>query len=155
VLDLVLVGRVRLLALAQALREALREDAQQRVGEVERVQAHVEQADDRFRRGVRVQGGEHQWPVSEASMPMPVVSLSRISPTMMMSGSARRKDFIATAKVNPAFGLTWHWRRPFCVISTGSSAVQILLSGVFRWPSTECSVVVLPEPVGPHTKKRP
>jgi len=96
-----------------------------------------------------------RWPVREASMPMPVVSLSRISPTMMMSGSARRNDFIAMAKVNPAFTLTWHWRNPFCVISTGSSAVQILDSGVFREPNTECSVVVFPEPVGPHTKNSP
>ena len=31
-----------------------------------------------------------RWPVREASMPMEVVSLSRISPTMMTSGSCRR-----------------------------------------------------------------
>ena len=96
-----------------------------------------------------------RWPVSEASMPMDVVSLSRISPTMMMSGSARRNAFIALAKLRPALGFIWHWRRPFCVISTGSSAVQILVSTLLSEPSTECSVVVLPEPVGPQTKKRP
>ena len=96
-----------------------------------------------------------RWPVSEASIPIEVVSLSRISPTMMMSGSARRKAFITTEKSRPAFLFTWTWRRPFCVISTGSSAVQILVSGVLRCFSTECSVVVLPEPVGPHTKNRP
>ena len=49
-----------------------------------------------------------RWPVSEASMPMDVVSLSRISPTMMMSGSARRKALIAVAKVEARLGLTWH-----------------------------------------------
>ena len=38
------VRRVGLLAAAQALRQALRQDAEQRVGEVERVHAHVEQA---------------------------------------------------------------------------------------------------------------
>ncbi len=45
---------------ADALGEALREDAEQRVGEVERIHAHVEQADDRLRRAVGVQGGEHE-----------------------------------------------------------------------------------------------
>ena len=49
---------------------------------------------------------------------------------------------------------TCTWRRPFCVISTGSSAVQILVSGVFRNLSTECSVVVLPEPVGPQHEEQ-
>ena len=44
-----------------------------------------------------------RWPVSEASMPVQVVSLSRISPTMMMSGSARRNAFITVAKSSPAF----------------------------------------------------
>ncbi len=73
-----------------------------------------------------------RWPVSEASMPVEVVSLSRISPTMMMSGSARRNAFITVAKSIPAFLFTCTWRRPFCVISTGSSAVQILVSGVLR-----------------------
>ena len=53
-------GRIGLLARAQALRQALRQDAEQRVGEVERVHAHVEQPDDRFGRRIRVQRGEHQ-----------------------------------------------------------------------------------------------
>ena len=69
-----------------------------------------------------------RWPVSEASMPVETVSLSRISPTMMMSGSQRRNAFMATAKVSPAFGFICTWRRPRCVISTGSSAVQIFVS---------------------------
>ena len=86
---------------------------------------------------------------------METVSLSRISPTMMMSGSARRKARMAMAKVRPALGFICTWRKPFWVISTGSSAVQILVSGVFRCLSTECRVVVLPEPVGPQTKNRP
>ena len=73
-----------------------------------------------------------RWPVSEASMPVETVSLSRISPTMITSGSARRKAFMAMAKVSPALGFICTWRRPFCVISTGSSAVQIFMSGVLR-----------------------
>src|SRR5207302_5917271 len=47
-------GRLRgvgLLAAAQALGEALRQDAEQRIGEVERVHPHVEEPDDRLRRG--------------------------------------------------------------------------------------------------------
>ena len=74
---------------------------------------------------------------------------------MMMSGSARKNAFITEAKSSPAFLLTWTCRSPFCVISTGSSAVHILVSGVLRNFSIECSVVVFPEPVGPHTKNRP
>ena len=41
------------------------------------------------------------------------------------------------------------------MISTGSSAVQILRSGLLMWPSTECSVVVFPDPVGPTQRMRP
>ncbi len=73
-----------------------------------------------------------RWPVNDASIPMPTVSLSRISPTMITSGSARRNERITVAKSSPALRFTCTWRKPFCVISTGSSAVQILVSGVFR-----------------------
>ena len=96
-----------------------------------------------------------RWPVSDASMAMCAVSLSRISPTMMMSGSARRKARMAAAKVRPMRGTIWIWRSPWWVISMGSSAVQILFSGVLTSASSECSVVVLPEPVGPHTRMSP
>ena len=70
-----------------------------------------------------------RWPVSEASTAIFAVSPSRISPTMITSGSARRKARSALAKVQSIFGLTCTWRRPAWVISTGSSAVQILRSG--------------------------
>src|SRR5689334_12502266 len=49
------LGRIGLLARAHALRQALRQDAEQRVGEVEGVHAHVQEARDRFRGGVGVQ----------------------------------------------------------------------------------------------------
>jgi len=88
-------------------------------------------------------------------MPMDTVSLSRISPTMMTSGSARRKARMMVGKSSPAFLLICTWRKPFWVISTGSSAVQIFVPGVLMNLSMECSVVVLPEPVGPHTKNNP
>ena len=45
-------------------------------------------------------------------MPMEVVSLSRISPTMMMSGSARRKALMAVAKVKPGLGIHLHLAQP-------------------------------------------
>jgi hypothetical protein len=54
-----------------------------------------------------------RWPVSEASTPIETVSLSRDSPTMMTSGSARRKARMTRAKSIPAFLLIWTWRRPF------------------------------------------
>jgi hypothetical protein len=47
-------------------------------------------------------------------------------------------------------GFTCTWRSPGWVISTGSSAVQILRWSVLSSRITECSVVVLPQPVGPH-----
>ena len=96
-----------------------------------------------------------RWPVSEASMPVAAVSWSRISPTMITSGSARRNARMATANVKSILGWTCTWRRPACVISTGSSAVQIFMSSVLMKPRPECSVVVLPEPVGPTTRQMP
>ena len=68
---------------------------------------------------------------------------------MITSGSARRNARSARANVQSILGLTCTWRSPGWVISIGSSAVQILRSGTLMWLSAECSVVVLPEPVGP------
>ena len=59
------------------------------------------------------------------------------------------------AKVKPIFGLTCTCRRPYWVISTGSSAVQIFMSTVLIAPSAEWSVVVFPEPVGPTQRTSP
>ena len=88
-------------------------------------------------------------------MPIAAVSWSRISPTMITSGSARRNERMAAAKVKSILGWTWTCRRPFWVISTGSSAVQIFMSSVLMKPRAECRVVVLPEPVGPTTRQIP
>jgi hypothetical protein len=96
-----------------------------------------------------------RWPVSEASTAMRAVSSSRISPIMITSGSARRKVRMAAAKVQPMRGFICTWRSPSCTISTGSSAVQILRWSVFSSRITECSVVVLPQPVGPQIRIRP
>ena len=52
---------MRFLALcAQALGKALRQYAQQRIGEIKWIHPHIQQTDDRFRRAVGVQGGKHQ-----------------------------------------------------------------------------------------------
>ena len=96
-----------------------------------------------------------KWPVSDPWIATLAVSSSRISPNMMMSGSARKNVRIAAAKFQPIFGFICTWRRPAWVISIGSSAVQILRPGRLTWCSTECSVVVLPDPVGPHTRNMP
>lgn len=53
-----------------------------------------------------MEGAEDEVAREEASMPVSAVSLSRISPTMMTSGSARRKARIAPANVNPILGFT-------------------------------------------------
>ena len=74
---------------------------------------------------------------------------------MMTSGSARRKVRMAAAKVQPMRGFICTWRSPLWVISIGSSAVHILRPAVLMSLITECSVVVLPQPVGPQTSTRP
>ena len=73
-----------------------------------------------------------RWPVCAALIAMSAVSRSRISPTMMMSGSCRRNARSAAAKVRPAFSLTLTWLMPGSWISAGSSAVEMLTPGWFR-----------------------
>src|SRR4029077_2711309 len=96
-----------------------------------------------------------RWPVSAALMAMPPVSMSRISPTMMMFGSCRRNAFSAAAKVMPISLRTSTWLTPARLYSTGSSAVMMFTSIVLTRESAEYSVVVLPEPVGPVTSTMP
>ncbi len=71
-----------------------------------------------------------RWPVRAALMAIWAVSRSRISPTMMMSGSWRRKERSPAAKVSPMAAWTWTWLMPWIWTSTGSSTVMILCSGV-------------------------
>ena len=61
------------------------------------------------------------------------VSWSRISPTMMMSGSERIIERRPLANVRPAFLLTCTWVRPSSWYSTGSSMVMMFLSIVLSW----------------------
>ena len=54
-----------------------------------------------------------RWPVSAACTAICAVSRSRISPIIMMSGSWRRKERSALAKVSPICGFTCTWLTPF------------------------------------------
>ena len=73
-----------------------------------------------------------KWPVSAARRQIWAVSASRTSPTMITSGSCRRKDRKALAKVSPTWLFTWIWLMPMNLYSTGSSTVQIFLFGWFK-----------------------
>ncbi len=68
------------------------------------------------------------WPVSADCIAMRTVSTSRISPTMMMSGSWRTMERRALAKVSSICGFTWIWLMPGIWYSTGSSTVTIFTS---------------------------
>ena len=70
-----------------------------------------------------------RWPVSADWMAIWAVSGSRISPTMILSGSWRRMDRRPRAKVSPFFSFTGIWVMPSTWYSTGSSMVMILSSG--------------------------
>jgi hypothetical protein len=112
------IGRVCLLAFAQTLGQALGKNAQAEASA--KLKGSMPISSKRMTDSGALlvcSVANTRWPVSEASIPVEVVSLSRISPTMMMSGSARRKAFMMTAKSSPAFLLICTWRRPFWVIS--------------------------------------
>ena len=67
--------------------------------------------------------------MSAASTAIFAVSPSRISPTMITSGSARSIARSPLAKVRPAFRFTCSWLTPAIWYSTGSSIVMMLRSG--------------------------
>ena len=69
-----------------------------------------------------------RWPVSADWMAICAVSESRISPTMILSGSWRRMERSPRAKVSPFFSLIGIWVMPLSWYSTGSSMVMILSS---------------------------
>ena len=71
-------------------------------------------------------------PVSAACTAIWAVSASRISPTMMMSGSWRRIVRSAVAKVTSICGFTCTWQKRGSTISIGSSTVVMLTSGPER-----------------------
>ena len=91
-------------------------------------------------------------PVSEACTAISAVSVSRISPIMMISGSWRINERIPSAKVKSILFWICIWLNDGSTISMGSSMVQTLTSSVASFLRVLYSVVVLPEPVGPVTK---
>ena len=70
-------------------------------------------------------------PVKAASIAVWAVSLSRVSPTKIISGSCLINDLKALEKSKPFSLITWTWWIPSNVYSTGSSTVLIFTSGVF------------------------
>jgi predicted phage gp36 major capsid-like protein len=65
-----------------------------------------------------------RWPVSAARIAISAVSRSRISPTIITSGSWRRNERKPDAKVRPFLTLTCTWLMPASEYSTGSSIVR-------------------------------
>ena len=100
-----------------------------------------------------------RWPVSAAVSTVCIVSTSRISPTMITSGSWRNEFFSASRKLGVSvptsrceMAAVLSWKRN----SIGSSMVTMCSGSL----SETCeiiaaSVVDLPEPVGPVTSTRP
>ena len=100
-----------------------------------------------------------RWPVSAAVSAVPIVSMSRISPTRITSGSWRSAAFRASAK-DGASAPSSRWltmqRLCECRNSIGSSIVMMCSSRVSLISLiSEASVVDLPEPVGPVTSTIP
>ena len=108
--------------------ETLREDAGDRRGQQVRLDAHLEQAGQR-RDGIRWCGASRARGGRSATLrsPSPASRGSRISPTMMTSGSWRRMARSPCAKVKPALTLVWPWLMPASQYSTGSSIVVTFL----------------------------
>ena len=96
-----------------------------------------------------------RWPVSALSTAMSAVSRSRISPTMITSGSWRRKLRSAVAKVKPAGRFTCICCTSAMWYSTGSSMVRMLTCRCRISSSIAYSVVDLPQPVGPVARNMP
>ena len=100
-----------------------------------------------------------RWPVSAALSAVWTVSSSRISPIRMVSGSWRRTR--RSARLNDAVSApTSRWLmielRSRCRNSIGSSIVTMCLCIVrFMWSSIAASVVDLPEPVVPVSRRIP
>ena len=83
------------------------------------------------------------------------VSLSLISPIIIVSGSCRNTERRPLAKVNPIFSLIPICIAPLISASTGSSRQISLVSSKFNMRSMAYKVAVLPLPVGPQISNNP
>ena len=90
---------------------ALRQDADQQVGKIQCLHAQIEQAYDAFPALLVCRVDSTRWSVREAPITILAVSVSRISPIVMTSGSARKNPRTSLAKVRSIFELTCTWRR--------------------------------------------
>jgi len=95
-----------LAVVAQPPRQALGDDDVERGRRQERGDAHLRQSRDRGRRVVRVQRREDEVARQRRLDRDLRVSVSRISPTITMSGSARRIERRPVANVRPDLRLT-------------------------------------------------
>jgi hypothetical protein len=84
----------------------------------------------------------------EDSIAISKVSLSRISHTMIISGSCLNADLSPERNVNPISDLTCAWFNQSILFSTGSSNVVIFTSTLLISERAEYSVVVFHDPVG-------
>ena len=96
-----------------------------------------------------------KWPVIAALTAISAVSVSLISPIIIMSGSCLNMERSPAAKVKPAFALVWTWLIPCNLYSTGSSTVIMFFLISFKLLNTVYKVVDLPLPVGPVTRMIP
>ena len=83
------------------------------------------------------------------------VSLSLISPIIIVSGSCRKTDRRPLAKVKPIFSLIPIWIAPFISASTGSSRQINFVSSRLSMRNMAYKVAVLPLPVGPQISNKP
>ena len=100
-----------------------------------------------------------RWPVSAAVSAVETVSMSRISPTRITSGSWRSAARRPSEKVSASLPIS-RWltieRLCWCRNSIGSSIVRMWSSRSRLITSIiAASVVLLPEPVGPVTRTKP
>ena len=97
-----------------------------------------------------------RWPVSAAAIAMSAVSASRISPTMILSGSWRRIERSPRAKVRPFFSFTGIWVMPAqLVLDRVLDGDDLVLLGLDLGQRRRRASWSCPSPVGPVTSTMP
>ena len=100
-----------------------------------------------------------RWPVSAAVMTVWIVAQSRISPTMMTSGSCRIMFLSASRNAGVSVPTSRCETEPRASMKRYSMGSSIVTTWTARFSVTdrmiEASVVDLPDPVGPVMRTRP